>query len=79
MIRKVWRRRRADDLEDRAVRVADDVQLAVGIDAERADVAQSRQAAQLGRVLAHVAARASRSVELIAIDQTRLRTKSAKK
>ena len=52
-IRRGDRRREAGvDAQDHAAGVADDVELAVGVDAERADVAERARAAELGRVLA---------------------------
>src|SRR4029078_7636696 len=46
-----WRRGRADDLEDLSSGVADDEQVAVGADAERADDPQPGGAAEFLRVL----------------------------
>ena len=50
-----WRRgKRSGDAHDPADRMIDDVDLAVGVDAERADVSQHGAAAEFGCVLASI-------------------------
>ncbi len=62
--RRGWGRERRSDANDPAVGMIDEVELAIGVDAERADEPERGLAAQLGRVLASIrGARLTGSIE----------------